>query len=92
MQEGTFISRSDNLMETHFNDELIALHMETSKFHMFNTVAQRIWEIVEVPTTLPNLCDRLCAEFEVDMTTCKQDVSELIDYLVEENVIVLLKP
>ena len=89
MLEGTVISRSDNLMETHFNDELIALHMGTSKFHMFNMVAQRIWEIVEVPTTMQALCDRLCDEFEVDMATCKQDVGELIDYLVVENVVVL---
>ncbi|WP_404370193.1 PqqD family protein [Sphingomonas sp. MMS24-J45] len=89
MQEDALISRSNNMMETHFNDELIALNMETSRFHMFNTVAQRIWEIAKTPVTLQQLCDDLCAEFQVDRVTCEKDVAELIDYLVNERVIVV---
>ena len=75
-------------METHFNDELIALHTETSKFHMFDAVAQRIWDHIEDPITFGDLCQGLCAEFDVDLATCRQDVGELIDYLVAEKVVV----
>lgn len=76
-------------METHFNDELIALHVETSKFHMFDAIAQRIWELAAEPITLGDLCQRLCSEFDVDLTTCRADVSELIEYLVSEKVMLV---
>lgn len=89
MQDDAVISRAGDLMETHFNGELITLHMGTSKFHMFDAIAQRIWDLAEAPITLETLCRRLCDEFDVDLATCREDVSELIEYLVAEKVMVV---
>lgn len=90
MQEGVLISRSDKMIEIGFDNELIALQINTSKFHMFNSVAHRIWEIVRIPIALPQLCAVLCEEFDIDMATCQVDVEELVQYLVDEKVIVLI--
>ena len=90
MQEGVLISRSDKMIEINHDKELIALQIDTSKFHMFNPVANRIWEIVKTPISLTDLCTILCDEFDIDIATCQIDVEELVQYLVNEKVIILI--
>ena len=49
----------------------------------------RVWELIDSPTAVDEVCDRLGEEFEVDQRTCLGDVIELIRDLSAVGLVVI---
>ena len=85
-----WIRRRASLLEADVSGELVALHVDSGTCYGFNRTATRIWELLEEPHSVPELCDLLAEEFSVDRSICERDVIELArelerDQLVEIN-------
>ena len=61
------------------NDEL--------QYSGLDEVGQRIWTLLDSPTTFAALLDQLTSEFEVEPDECRSDVSLFLDDLVEQQLI-----
>lgn len=46
--------------------------------YSINASAVRVWELAANPTSVGDICARLCREFAVEPDTCVRDVSELL--------------
>ncbi|MGO8833961.1 MAG: PqqD family protein, partial [Roseiarcus sp.] len=51
------------------------------------TTASRIWELLETPKTVAQLCAQLCEEFEVDEPTCEAEVLKFTGDLVDNGMV-----
>jgi hypothetical protein len=60
------------------SDELALLDAAQGMYYGLNGPATRIWELLEKPRSLGDICQVLLAEFEVDPAECERDTRDLI--------------
>lgn len=92
MDAQTRIERLDALVEAEVGGELVGLDIERGSCFAFNPTATRIWQLIETPCTLDELCDRLIAEHDVDRPTCLADAATVLSQLADDRLIVLTAP
>ena len=68
-------------------DELALLDAARGKYFGLNSPGSRIWELLETPRTIGDLCETLIVEFAVDPAECAQDTRELIAEMVEATIV-----
>ena len=67
------------------DDEVVMLSLKNGEYYALNSVASRIWEIIEKRKTVKEITGILMEEFEVDEATCLKDTLEcLYDFREKE--------
>lgn len=67
--------------------DLVMMSAEANAYYGLRGIGPRIWEMLEQPISLRQLTARLCEEFDVDETTCREDAAEFIQQLLRANVV-----
>lgn len=65
----------------------VMLNVNANRYHGLNAVGARIWELLETPRTVSELCGLLLEEFEVDAETCRATVLDFANELLERGII-----
>lgn len=82
------LSRDGDILHAAVNtDELVMLSISANRYYGLNSVATRIWELLETPMTVAQICGRLCEEFEVDVQNCQTAVLKFATELVDAGVV-----
>jgi hypothetical protein len=79
--------RNSKTISGRLHDEMVMMDMEQGKYFSLNQTATAIWELLEDPLTMEELCDRLTEEYEVDMERCLEEVKEYIDEMTKLGLI-----
>ena len=75
--------RNDDTVSGKLDDELVTMDIEKGKYFSLNPVATRIWELLEQPMELENLCNSLMDEFDVEADQCRAETMECLLKLAE---------
>jgi hypothetical protein len=75
--------RNNDTITGKLHDEQVMLDIEKGKYFSLNPVATRIWEILEEPLGIDELCNLLLEEYEVDTKQCKMETNEYLIQLVK---------
>ena len=81
------IIKRANIHGSKIGDELVFFNHETGKYYGTGPVGAEIWEILETPTSLGQICDRLLEKFDVDRETCETHVSEFISDMIKSGIL-----
>jgi len=73
-------------------DELVMMSAEKGNYLGLTEVGTRIWELVEVPQTIEDLCAQLVTEFEVTHDVCRAEVVTFLRDLEKHGAIALDSP
>lgn len=87
MDEQWIVSRAADLMQTEIDGDLVALDITNGSCFGFNATATRVWSLIETPSTVGALADRLTEEFAVERARCVQDVSALLRMLERQGLV-----
>ena len=87
--ETTTIVRAQKLLATDLDEETILMSIERGAYYGMEQTARRIWELVETPRTVTDLCQRLAEEYDVEPEVCRQDVLAFLEELRAEGLIVV---
>lgn len=68
-------------------EEAVMMSVTAGRYYGLNAVAARIWELLERPMTIAELCARLCEEFEVDAQTCEAEVLKFVNDLIDNGIV-----
>ena len=68
-------------------EEAVMMSVAAGRYYGLNAVGRRIWELLERPRTVTELCMRLCEEFEVDAQTCEAEVLTYVDTLIGNGIV-----
>jgi hypothetical protein len=68
-------------------EEAVMMSVTAGRYYGLNAVAVRIWELLERPMTIAELCARLCEEFEVDAQTCEAEVLKFVNDLIDNGIV-----
>ncbi len=87
--EHVTVSRREYLWEATIGDEMIGLQIEKGNCYGFNATAYRIWQLLEKPSTLAEICDALRTEYAVDPAKCEQEVRRMFHELAQDGIVSL---
>ena len=79
--------RNNKTISGRLSDELVMMDMEKGMYFSLNPVATRIWDLLEKPLTLDDLCGLLMEEYEVGEEQCRSEVGEVIAEMVRLGVV-----
>ena len=79
--------RNLEIISTKIDDETVMMDTNFEHYFGIKEVGARIWEILEHPTTLDELCEKLISEFDVSGEQCKQDILPFLTDLAEHEMV-----
>lgn len=56
-------------------------------YYGLNAVASRVWELLETPKTVAQVCAQLSQEFEVAGPTCEAEVLKFVQDLTDNGIV-----
>ena len=77
----TEIVASSRQISCELSDETVILNLEDGVYYGLNSIASRVWELVQQPRTVREIRDSLLAEYEIEESTCTQDLLDLLGQL-----------
>lgn len=79
--------RSPQALFSTIGDDVVALHVERGQAYGMQDVTATVWTMLEEPTTIEAMCDRLTDEYDVERAQCERDIGELIATFVAEGLV-----
>lgn len=79
--------RNNKTISGRLQDELVMMDIEKGKYFSLNPVATRIWDLLEKPLALDELCGLLMDEYEVEEEQCRSEVEELLTEMVKLGIV-----
>lgn len=75
--------RNEQTISGQIQDEMVMMDLDKGKYFAFNPVATRIWDLLQKPFSIEELCSLLIEEYEVSESQCREEVEELLAELVK---------
>ena len=67
-------------------DESVILNLSTEKYHGFDAVGTRMWEVLTNADSIQQASDELCDEYEVDRERLERDLQGFVSRLLEHGL------
>lgn len=83
----TMVVATDAQVSSSLEDEEVILHLESGTYYGLNPVGRHIWRLVQSPTTVQSICDRIEADFDVGRKQVERDVVSLLEDLIAEDLV-----
>lgn len=83
----TTVSRTTDVLSTDVDDELVVIHLDSNAYYGFDSIGRRIWELIEQPRSIIDVCAALCEEFDVAPEECESDVLAFLEELASSSVV-----
>ena len=82
------VRRTGDALSRQIDDETVMFHPRQGTYFALGTVGSRVWQLLEEPTRLSELCLNLQQDFDVDPATCRAEVSAFLSRLREADLLV----
>ncbi len=83
------ISRADDLIASQMEDEIVMMSITNGKYYGMNNVGSAIWNLLEQPSKVSDICSKLVEEYEIDEPTCEKEVLAYLEQLLDQQLIVV---
>ena len=82
--------RNQQLLASSIDDELTMMDEAKGHYYGLNSVAKKIWELLETPQPYQTLLNTLCDLYAVDKQRCHHDVDIFISQMIKHSLIHVL--
>jgi hypothetical protein len=79
--------RASNTSSESLHNELMLIDKDKASDFEFNPIANSIWDLLEKPLTLDELCVNIMEKFENETEQCIEEVEELISEMAKLGVV-----
>ncbi len=83
----TLVTQGDEQIATELDSTVVMMSVKQGKYYGLDSVGSRIWNLLEQPRRIMEVCAIIQDEFAVERETCERDVLEFIDRLVAVNLL-----
>jgi hypothetical protein len=87
LNPSTVVKRSDNQVFCVLDDEVALLNLDRAHYFGLNDTGAHIWQSLERPRSIAELCDEVAGHFEVTTDVCRQDVLDFLARMQEAGLI-----
>ena len=86
MVQNSKIYRDPNLVHTDMDGDTVMLDLERGEYFGIGGVGSRVWELLVRPISVEEMAQVICAEYDVDETTCRSDMQAFVAQLVDHGL------
>jgi hypothetical protein len=83
------VERKGDWLFAKVGDELVMMSAEKGYYIGLSAVGARVWELIEEPAELDEICAALEREFDVAPDVCRAEVRAFLDQLAAQNAAAL---
>ena len=87
LEPSTVVRKSAAQVSCVLNEEVAVLNVEKALYFGLQGVGAHIWDFLEAPHSVAEICDDVNANFDVEPEVCRQDVMKFLDGLVDAGLI-----
>jgi hypothetical protein len=88
----SIVACNEAFLTAKVDGELLAMSVDHGICYGLNSVATRIWALLENPCTVDALCAQLTSEFDVDKDVCQREVVNLLEKLRANGMVIVKVP
>jgi len=85
----TSLVRNPDLIATDMDGDTVMMSIERGEYFGIGGVGSRVWDLLAQPTSMSQLTATICAEYEVDATTCQTDMNKFAQELLQNDLVLL---
>jgi hypothetical protein len=79
--------RNDKTISGRLHDEMVMMDIDKGKYFSLNPVATRIWELLDKPLDINEICQYLVEEYEVNSSQCHKETSDYLEKMVKSGLV-----
>jgi len=83
-------TKNKDIVLADMDGESVLLSIENGSYFGFNGLGTRIFELLEQPASISELCELITAEYDVDSLTCEKDITKFVDELLQKGLVSIL--
>lgn len=80
-RDSTVVAGTDQI-SSQLEGETVMLALSDGVYYGLDSVGARVWELVQTPRAVGEVCSRIEAEYDVEAGRCERDVLRLLGELV----------
>jgi hypothetical protein len=81
------VKRNDEAVWRVIDGEVVVLIPQEQSLHALTGCGGRIWELIERDTTVLEIIEQICAEYEVESQKAREEIIEYINELERKKLI-----
>ena len=81
--------RKAGWLSAHVGQELVMMSAGSGAYLGLNEVGARVWEMIDTPMELPQICAALASEFETTPEACRAEVEAFLAELAARGAVVV---
>lgn len=81
INENTILNRKADQIFSEVDGEVVMLNMTNSEYYNLNMIGSQIWKLIEAPTRLKDLTDKLIDIYDVSAEDCTLEINSFISEL-----------
>ena len=83
----TVVVRSKDVLVSEIDNEVVMMSIENGSYSGLDSIGSEIWELLETPRRVSEVCDVLMERYDVDRPRCEKDVLVFLDDLASDETI-----
>jgi hypothetical protein len=83
----TTVVRTAGVMAAPVDQEIVLLNMAKNNYVSLDTIGRRIWELIESPVVVAELCKQLGQEFNGEDQQIQTDVIQFLTHLESDGLV-----
>jgi len=85
--EHSTVMAAQEQVSRELDGEVVILSLRTGMYYGLDSVGARIWQLIQEPRTVNEVCDAILEEYEVEPDQCEHDLLALLQELAAEGLI-----
>jgi trimethylamine:corrinoid methyltransferase-like protein len=85
--EDLLIRANGDVVFCELSGELALLDLQSNTYYGLNKVGARIWEMIQEPRSVSQLCEAVVEHYDVDPVRCRADVEALVRQLADARLV-----
>ena len=87
MRQETKVVVSKDQLSANLGDTLAILHMGSNTYYGLDEVGLRVWELIQKPVSIGQLCENIVNEYDVDPKVLETDIVSLLEEMLEAGLV-----
>jgi hypothetical protein len=83
----SIIVASKEQLSSSIGGETVILGLQAGRYYGVGAAGARVWQIIQEPRRVSDICDAIVSEYEVDPATCQSDLLKLFQQMAEARLI-----
>ncbi|NWH03405.1 lasso peptide biosynthesis PqqD family chaperone [Desulfobacter latus] len=83
----TKVTRSDEVLTSEVDGEVVMMSIDAGTYSGLDAIGSKIWELLEKPITVSEICDIMMSRYDVERDVCEKDVLSFLEDLASDNTI-----